>query len=31
MPPDCGLFDLDADGDVDLEDHRFFQQLFQGS
>jgi len=30
LPPDCGVFDLDWDGDVDLTDHRFFQQLFQG-
>ena len=31
LAPDCDVFDLDWDGDVDVADYALFQQLFQGS
>ena len=30
LVPGCGVFDLDADGDVDLVDQAMFQELYQG-
>jgi hypothetical protein len=29
MPPDCPIFDLDSDGDIDLADQAVFQRLFR--